>query len=161
MKRLDLVGKIFGKIKVLGYLRNDKNGHSIWDCLCECGNKTEVIGDHLVRGNTESCGCRKGRFIHGMHKSCEYQAYQHAKSRCENPDTKHYENYGGRGIQFKFNSFEEFFEEIGPRPDGKSLDRIDNDGHYEIGNVRWSTRKEQQNNTRMSINKLMRTIAWG
>jgi hypothetical protein len=159
--RIDLTGKVFGKVVVIEYAGKAKNGQTLWICLCECGNRTKAFGSHLTRGNTKSCGCGKGRFIHGMYKSPEYQAYIHAKSRCENPDTKCYENYGGRGIQFRFKNFEDFFKEVGHRPEGESLDRIDNNGHYEVGNLKWSTRKEQQNNTRMSINKLMRTIAWG
>lgn len=72
--------------------------------------------------------------------------YQWAKSRCTNPNVAQYFNYGGRGIQFKFKSFTEFLIEMGPRPDGYSLDRINNNEHYEAGNVRWATRQTQNNN---------------
>lgn len=161
MRRLDLTNQIFGKLKAIEYAGAGKSGRTYWICICECGNQTKAMTSHLVRGNTKSCGCGKGRFIHRMYKSPEYYTYIHAKARCENPDTKQYENYGGRGIQFKFKNFDDFFKEVGPRPEGKSLDRIDNNGHYEVGNLKWSTRKEQQNNTGISINKLMRTIAWG
>ena len=74
--------------------------------------------------------------------------YRRAKSRCTNPNITQWEDYGGRGIEFRFNSFQEFIKELGSRPDGYTLDRIDNDGHYEIGNVKWSTRKEQGQNKR-------------
>lgn len=78
----------------------------------------------------------------------EYDAYNSAKERCLVPTRKGYKDYGGRGIKFLFTSFEQFFKEIGPRPKGKTLDRKDNDGNYEPGNVRWATLKEQMNNTR-------------
>ena len=72
--------------------------------------------------------------------------YQWAKSRCTNPNVKQYKDYGGRGIQFKFDSFNDFVNHIGNRPVGYMLDRINNDKHYEIGNIHWVTRKEQNQN---------------
>lgn len=72
--------------------------------------------------------------------------YNWAKTRCSNPNVAQYKDYGGRGIKFLFNSFEEFLEELGPRPNGYSLDRINNDGNYEKGNIRWATREQQNNN---------------
>lgn len=82
-------------------------------------------------------------------KSVEYNAYHGAKARCENPNYRRFEHYGGRGIKFLFESFEQFLDEVGrkPSPD-MSLDRIDVNGHYEPGNVRWATPKEQSANTR-------------
>lgn len=74
--------------------------------------------------------------------------YYAAQARCNNPKTNYFERYGGRGIEFRFKSFDEFFHEIGPRPSLKhSLNRIDNDGHYEPGNVEWATPKQQANNS--------------
>lgn len=88
----------------------------------------------------------------GKRRRAEYRAYHHAKNRCNNPKDKGYKYYGGRGIEFRFTSFEEFIAHIGPRPSPKhSLDRIDNDGHYEPGNVRWATKEEQMCNLRRSI----------
>jgi hypothetical protein len=73
-----------------------------------------------------------------------------ARQRCTNPNHVSYKNYGGRGIEFRFESFKEFIEEIGLRPSPElTLDRIDNDGHYEAGNVRWATRLEQNSNRRV------------
>jgi len=81
----------------------------------------------------------------------EYQAYHDARYRCTNPSHPKWNDYGGRGIKFLFTSFEQFFEHIGKRPDGTSrmsLDRKENDGNYELGNVRWATREVQRRNQR-------------
>lgn len=86
----------------------------------------------------------------------EFQIYRGARGRCANPNNNAWENYGGRGIQFRFMSFEQFFAELGPRPKGKSrlgrslwsIDRVNNEGHYEPGNVRWVTSKQQASNKR-------------
>lgn len=81
-------------------------------------------------------------------KAPEYRAYIDAKSRCSNPNSQRWHSHGGRGIEFRFTSFQEFIDHLGKRPDGLSLDRIDNDGHYEIGNVRWATNSTQMSNRR-------------
>jgi len=79
----------------------------------------------------------------------EYQAYNNAKQRCENPKNDHYLDYGGRGIEFRFGRFEDFLAEVGLKPTPKhSLDRKNNNGHYEVGNLRWATKLEQVRNTR-------------
>ncbi len=83
-----------------------------------------------------------------MINKAEYRAYHDAKSRCNNKNHPRFHDWGGRGIQFLFNSFEEFMYSIGPKPDGYSLDRKDNEGHYEPKNVRWSSRSMQQLNRR-------------
>lgn len=80
----------------------------------------------------------------------EYRSFQGAQARC-NPVSLHEtnkQNYVDRGIKFRFESFKQFLDELGPRPEGLSLDRIDNDGHYEPGNVRWATAADQQKNRR-------------
>jgi len=81
-------------------------------------------------------------------KTPEYRAYQDAKQRCTNPNSGRWYTHGGRGIQFLFNNFGEFFEAVGTRPKGMTLDRIDNDGHYEAGNLRWATPSQQMSNRR-------------
>jgi len=83
----------------------------------------------------------------------EYRAYIDAKSRCNNPNSGRYYTHGGRGIKFLFNSFDEFFAAVGPRPEGLTLDRIDNDGHYEVGNLRWATPSQQLRNRRRYTRK--------
>ena len=78
----------------------------------------------------------------------EQKAYADARRRCQNPEHPVYGYYGARGIEFRFVSFAQFMSTLGPRPEGMTLDRIDNDGHYEPGNVRWATRSQQQRNKR-------------
>ena len=85
---------------------------------------------------------------HGMSGTPEYRCYYAAKHRCENPNDRSWRHYGGRGIEFRFSSFEEFYEHLGPRPPTFEIDRIDNDGHYEPGNVRWTTRAQNEVNRR-------------
>ena len=81
-------------------------------------------------------------------KTPEYRAYIDAKSRCTNQNSQRWYTHGGRGIKFLFSNFGEFFEAVGPRPDGMTLDRIDNDGHYEADNIRWATPSQQCSNRR-------------
>lgn len=85
-----------------------------------------------------------------MCASPEYAAFRGALNRCRNPRVKTYPDYGGRGIEFRFHSFEEFFAHIGTKPSPELvLDRINNDGHYEVGNVHWATTSESNLNRRM------------
>lgn len=77
-----------------------------------------------------------------------YAAYQSAKYRCRNPNAAAFKNYGGRGIEFRFESFEQFFNCVGPKPDGHTLERRNNEGHYESQNVVWASRKAQARNRR-------------
>lgn len=98
-------------------------------------------------------GSENGRFSHGHYvggESAEHHAFANAKQRCENPRNNRFADYGGRGIKFKFSSFDRFLSELGPRPRGKKLDRINNNGHYEPGNVRWATESESVRNRRSS-----------
>lgn len=136
-----------------------------YECACACGRKITVFAGNLLRGNSKSCGCKKRELIrnhnltHGNacigKVSPEYKSFQKAKARCQNLKEINYENYGGRGIEFRFDTFEQFLAEVGHKPDASySIDRIDNDGHYEIGNVKWSTPKEQANNRRLRKDSL-------
>ena len=90
-----------------------------------------------------------GNFRHGMCYTPEYKSFKDAKARCLNVGHRKYPAYGGRGIEFRFSTFTEFYSHIGPRPSDKhSLDRTNNQGHYELGNVRWATMREQALNRR-------------
>ena len=128
-----------------------------YEVECKCGVITWVRANSFWGGHSKSCGCLKlekaatqGRLsvTHGMSKTPEWDAYVHAEQRCTNPKDKGWKNYGGRGIKFLFSSFEKFYKELGCRPKGKSLDRKNNNGNYEPGNVRWATSKQQANNRR-------------
>ncbi len=88
---------------------------------------------------------------HGMSGTVEYAAFHDARIRCDDPRDPSWKNYGGRGIQFRFSTFEQFITCLGRRPAGMTLDRIDNDGHYEQGNVRWATRSLQTKNRRRFV----------
>jgi hypothetical protein len=170
----DLAGQRFGRLTVLSLTgTRTRFGAVIWLCKCDCGGHLEVASTCLKSGNTTSCGCLRreisaNRLVemkplaleanrtHGLSHTPELRAYCAAKQRCNNPRNRKFSDYGGRGIRFLFTSFEEFFQDIGPRPPGKSpsgkalysLDRINNDSHYMPGNVRWSTMKERADNQR-------------
>lgn len=138
------------------YVSTAGNSYRRFLCKCSCGQNKEFNLSTLRSGLVVSCGCYQDRIrgqsrkIHGMSNSPEFLIWQSAKSRCENPNNKSFKNYGGRGIQFRFKTFQDFFNEIGERPGkGFTLDRIDNDGHYEVGNVRWATHKQQALNKRL------------
>src|SRR5579863_1464458 len=92
-------------------------------------------------------GEQNGRYKHGMHGTPEYKAYQGAQRRCNSKSYSGYHNYGGRGIEFRFTNFEQFFAEVGLKPTPKhTIERIDNDGHYDAGNIKWATKSEQRLN---------------
>ena len=143
----DLTGRRFGRLFVTA------NGPDC-RCICDCGATVKLRRGQLLSGKTKSCGCLRRDMAavkqksHGMSASPEYSAWQNAKNRCERPADIRYPLYGGRGIKMKFRTFAEFFAEVGPRPDGMTLDRIDPDGDYAPGNVRWASVKDQARNRR-------------
>lgn len=136
-------------------VRTVKNHGKINLYRCSCGKEFETRQSRVNAGFASSCGCKRKLAVskaltkHGWSQTQEFRAYYGAKRRCTIETIHNYDRYGGRGIKFKFSSFQEFINHIGPKCDPSlSLDRINNDGHYEIGNVRWATKKEQMNNRR-------------
>ncbi len=144
---IDLTGQTFHSWTVLGYEGTNTHGGSQWLCKCKCGTVKHVRASRLLQGTSQSCGCDRHRNKHHLSQSPEYRAFHKAKQRCTNPETVRFNDWGGRGIEFRFSSFEEFLNHLGNKPTPRhSLDRIDNDGHYEIGNVRWASASEQSRN---------------
>lgn len=159
---IDLTGRVVGRLTVLRLHDRVRHGHSViarWRCRCACGEKTLVFGNQLRSGKTQSCGCwarekaRADSTTHGGSRTQLYQTWRGVLDRCTNPKHRAWKNYGGRGISVcaDWRSFEVFRVAMGERPSPKhSLDRIDNDGNYEPGNVQWSTKSTQMRNTRVN-----------
>lgn len=140
----------YGRLTVKSKVEGKKRLH--WICQCDCGSITQVRDDNLRNGLSRSCGCLKGSVpIHGYTGTSIYKTYISAKQRCTNPNAQYYASYGGRGIEFRFDSILDLIQTVGERPKGLSLDRIDNDGHYESGNVRWADAKTQRSNQRRTV----------
>ena len=156
IKGEDLTGRRFGMLTVAGRERSP-NDRSRWLCNCDCGCRIITRGDLLRRGGARSCGCTRkphnNRTVvkHGLHNTRIYTIWANIKARCNNPKSKAYPAYGGRGIKMCdewAKDFREFFKAVGHPPEGRSLERIDNDKGYFPGNMRWATAKDQARNRR-------------
>ncbi len=164
----DRTGQRFGRLVVIQYLKDvyvAPSGRRVskWRCLCDCGGVTDVTPSNLTSGDVSSCGClrsqitRGPKYKHGMSAGGnnpipEYEIWKGMIARCTNPKHNAFHNYGGRGIAVCKEwrkDFAAFIAHIGRRPTSRhTIDRIDNDGNYELGNVRWVTRAEQRRNMR-------------
>lgn len=136
----------------------------LWNCRCACGNVIKTFAAYLTKGKKKSCGCRSDEMrsnsnsTHGgtfqKLRSPTYMSWAAMKQRCVNPRPEVYSCYGARGItvcERWIDSFENFLEDMGPRPEGMTLDRKDGSKGYEPSNCRWATRLEQANNTRTNV----------
>lgn len=153
----DLVGRKFGKLTVIRRAPN-RGRRTRWICQCSCGSPEKEIGtDFLIGGRTVSCGCHRAEAIgnrrrrHGATATRDYRIWHNMRRRCQDPDNPAYPHYGGRGITVapEFETYEGFIAHMGPS-NGLTLDRIDNNGSYVPGNVRWADRKTQARNKRTS-----------
>lgn len=150
----DITGQRYGRLVVQGPVAAIKRKYH-WHCICDCGTSCEVSMYNLKNGNTKSCGClhkqivsatiAKTNLTHSHSFSKTYESWIGMKSRCNNPNASNYHNYGGRGIAVcdSWSDFENFLADMGERPEGTSIGRINVNGNYEPTNCRWETAKEQ------------------
>lgn len=155
MKLIDRTGEKYGRLVVVeraANAKNPKDTNARWLCICECGKSSVAYGGDLKHGKVVSCGCwnTEKRITHGMSRTHVNSVWRSMLDRCRNPKNRAYVNYGGRGIQVcdEWSDFAVFNKDMGNRPAGYQIDRINNDGNYEPGNCRWVTAKQQQNNKR-------------
>lgn len=158
-KIIDLTGQRFGKLIPIKQNGRSKDKYVIWLCKCDCGLEINVNSKSLISGNTKSCGCWNFEFAltHGYARTPTYGVWVDMKQRCLNPNNKNYKNYGKRGITIcdrwlnKEKGFENFLKDMGEKPKGLTLDRIDNNiliNSYSQVNCKWASYKKQGRNKR-------------
>lgn len=145
-------------IKESTYFSLDTKGKKLlyWDCFCEaCGKTVPILKGRIASNLVKSCGCKRQTIKdknqkHSMSKTVEYQTWSSMMKRCYRNNNKSFRNYGGRGIKVckRWHDFINFYTDMGKRPDGHSLERIDNNGNYEPSNCCWTTRIKQARNKR-------------
>ena len=155
----DISGMRSGRLVAKQYIESNKNGSAKWLCVCDCGTEKVIFAQSIKYGKSLSCGCllriRKATAKHGLSSTKQYKAWAGIIQRCTNPKNHKWHRYGGRGITVcdRWRTYDNFLSDMGERPAGLSVDRIDNDGNYEPANCRWSTPKEQSNNTSFNVKK--------
>jgi hypothetical protein len=161
MKKIDLKGKIFGRLTVIEEAGKNKYGAFWWKCKCECGNIKKVYGMNLTRGLTKSCGCLRiektvqRSTTHGKFHTFAYKVWADMLQRCNNPNSSSYQDYGGRGITVceRWQKFENFFEDMGERLySNLTIERVDNSKGYSPDNCVWADKFVQARNKRIFKN---------
>lgn len=159
----NLEGMLFGQLRVIKAMPTvEKYGrkHGAWICICSCGTKIKTLTNTLTSGHTTSCGCGKWNHAadHGharvAYVSAEYCAWQQMLARCYYPGNYSYKNYGKKGITVCprwRKSFRNFMSDMGNRPTGLSLERVNRHKGYSPNNCRWATRQDQANNTSRNV----------
>lgn len=155
VKLIPLEGQRFSRLLVLRRAANIGTA-TAYECICDCGAKRIVRAVSLTHGVTKSCGCFQSDYMavkqkrHGYYGSPTYRSWRAMLARCRDSTHKQWMQYGGRGITVcdRWRQFENFLSDMGERPVGRSLDRINGNGNYEPGNCRWATRIEQRHNRR-------------
>jgi hypothetical protein len=176
-KHINLIGQKFGLLTVIERAENTHHGRVQWHCVCDCGGKKTAQATYLQTGDTKSCGCLaleqrrqaakgKGHLESKRLNRREYASWQAMIARCHNISDQSFADYGGRGVTVNpawRESFAVFLRDMGARPKGCSLDRIDNSGNYTPDNCRWATPKQQANNRRnnrlITLNGTTQTVA--
>ena len=159
MRFIDLSGQRFGRLVAIERAPN-KGKRTMWRCKCDCGNGVVTEAYRIKNGITSSCGCYHREVsagiystlnrTHGATNTPTHRSWNHMLGRCTNRNHHAWELYGGRGISVceRWLVFENFLEDMGERPPGTSIDRIDTNGNYEPGNCRWADAKTQGANRR-------------
>lgn len=154
----DLTGQSFGRLKVVRFVGIGSRRHAEYLCRCKCGIEKVISARYLRSGQTVSCGCfgKTQHIKHGYHGTSTYRSWKGMIDRCYNRTNTDWHNYGGRGIRVCRrwrckNGFAHFLEDMGPRPEGTTLDRRLTNGDYTPANCRWATKKEQNRNTRYNV----------
>lgn len=153
-------GQRYGRLVAIKFTGRGNRGGALWLLKCDCGQEHETFANWVRTGKTKSCGCLRlentkrmgaSTATHGMTGTPTHVSWERMHSRCNNPNSDRYYDYGGRGIRVcdRWRKFENFFSDMGERPSlDYSLDRINNAGNYEPSNCRWATAKEQALNRR-------------
>lgn len=158
---VEVIGQKYGRLIVQRLAGMDQSHKSTVEVICECGQVLVVRLNNLRTGTTKSCGClgleaiKRRSTKHGLSHDDRFQVWVDMHKRCYSVRCPSYPNYGGRGITVHeswHHTPEKFFVDMGKRPHGYTLDRVDNDKGYGPGNCRWASMSEQQNNKRTNIN---------